>query len=244
MLDALCFIWDREGKSLQPETKIETMPEIYRAIEEELWRKDIIRLRKREDGELLTPGHIKSDHRPQLEELAQDEIKFLERLAFTGLYKEDYFAARYFIRQLETKEPLQYGNGGTDSISTTSYIEQHKYTARYDIMWRFVASLLASKQNDGLNRLLDTINKKPRDLLGPTHKRLIIHFLNESDPEKELETFPLREKIENELQCWASEEYDIHRNIHLYTSYMFIKHEQEFPPHILKRVFINKNSSD
>ncbi|KAI0414730.1 hypothetical protein F5X98DRAFT_389615 [Xylaria grammica] len=263
MLDALCFIWDREGKNLQPETKIETMTDIYRAIEEELWRKDIIRLRKRKDGELLTPGHIKSDRRPQLEELAQDEIKFLERLAFTGLYKEvsefqthhlqdavrhppilldkttpnlsflrssdplsestqrschfihltfqDYFAARYFIRQLEKDEALQYGNGSNDSISTTSCVEQHKYTARYDIMWRFVAGLLASKQNDGLSRFFDTINKMPRDLLGPTHKRLIIHCLNESDPEKELDTFPLRKKMENELQRWESGEYDNRR---------------------------------
>ncbi|KAI1735305.1 hypothetical protein F4680DRAFT_307051 [Xylaria scruposa] len=293
MLDALCFIWDREGKNLQPETKIETMTDIYRAIEKELWRKDVIRLRKQKDGEFLTSGHIKLAGRPQLEELVQDEIKFLERLAFTSLYKEvsefethhlqdavrrlpilldkttpnlsflrssdplsdstqrschfihltfrDYFAARYFIRQLETKESLQYGNGSSDIIATTSCVEQHKYTARYDIMWRFVAGLLASKQNDELSRFFDTINKKPRDLLGPTHQRLIIHCLNELDPKNE---FSLRKKMEDELQCWASGKYDMYERFRINTAYQFILHEQEFPPHILRRVLIGKKPSD
>jgi hypothetical protein len=50
-LDALCFTWN-EG--LGSEMKFDTMTAVYRAIEDSLWKKDILRLEKTQDGKPIT----------------------------------------------------------------------------------------------------------------------------------------------------------------------------------------------
>ncbi|KAI1357155.1 hypothetical protein F5Y08DRAFT_347218, partial [Xylaria arbuscula] len=69
-LDALSFVWNRD---LGSETKAETMTDLYRTIELELWKKDILRLGKK-DGAALTPDQIRSASRSQIENRVENEI--------------------------------------------------------------------------------------------------------------------------------------------------------------------------
>ena len=47
------------------------------------------------------------------------------------------------------------------------------------------------------------IEEEPRDLLGPTHERLVMHYLSEVVPSKEVSTFTLlRTKLEDQLSQW------------------------------------------
>lgn len=61
------------------------MTAIYKAIEERLWKKDVLRLGKEKWNKLLTENDIKYEKMNRIEILVSDEIFFLEGLAFTGL---------------------------------------------------------------------------------------------------------------------------------------------------------------
>ena len=172
------------------------MTRMYEAIEQKLWKKDVIRLEKKQNGELVTPPQIATE---SVEDLVLDEICLLQSLAFTGLYNDvidftsqhrrdiskhfksklllgktlprlsflrtsdpspkvedreyhfihltfqEYFAARYFVQQWNNKKSLECWNINSrsiDEIEPANFFQKHKYTARYDILWRFVAGLL------------------------------------------------------------------------------------------------------
>ncbi|KAK4206044.1 hypothetical protein QBC37DRAFT_301588, partial [Rhypophila decipiens] len=260
-LDALCYTWD----SFSGETAPQTMTAIYRAIEERLWKKDVLRLGKSDTGELITKDIIKDVEMDQIEHLIDGGVYFLEGLAFTGLCNEvinfdlkhrnaiskefippqkriywnkslprlsflrtsdpsaddqsrdyhflhltfqEYFAARYFVRQWNAKQPLNYvrlSNGGRNSIEPATFLHEHKYDPRYDIFWRFVAGLLDA-DGEALG-FFQTIEKEPRDLLGPTHQRLVMHSLSEVE-RKESTFTELRAKLENQLKQWLLFECD------------------------------------
>lgn len=67
-----------------------------------------------------------------------------------------------------------------------------------------MAGLLQAKGDDAqLCRFFRTIEEEPRDLLGPTHQRLVMHCLSEVEPPKEGSTFvPLRTALEDQLSQW------------------------------------------
>ncbi|KAI7974040.1 hypothetical protein EIK77_009235 [Talaromyces pinophilus] len=84
-LDALCYSWDNDFRS---GALLHTMTAVYQAIELKLWKKDILNLDKRNNTghnggtavrKLRTRQQIESQH-------MTPEMKFLECLAFTGLY--------------------------------------------------------------------------------------------------------------------------------------------------------------
>jgi hypothetical protein len=86
-LDALCYSWDNDFRS---GALLQTMTAVYRAIELKLWQKDILNLEKRNNTghnsgtavrKLRTRLQIESQH-------MKTEMKFLECLAFTGLYSD------------------------------------------------------------------------------------------------------------------------------------------------------------
>jgi HEAT repeat protein len=274
-LDALCYTWDTFTSNSAPQT----MTAIYIAIEEGLWKKDIVRLQKRHDGQPITSYHIENLGRDGIESLLEAEIHLLEGLAFTGLYNDiidfrpehwkailrqftnsnsrvlpdktiqrlsflrtsshsskeyschflhltfqEYFAARYFIRQWRAGQNLQYLNlaGITECIKITpkTFLGQHKYSERYDIVWRFSAGMLES---DEISRFFNELEQEPIDLLGPAHQRLIIHCLSEVDPSTEL---PTRPNLESRLLQWLLFECDS-------TGISFLARESEFPDEVL-----------
>ncbi|GIC94571.1 uncharacterized protein Aud_001900 [Aspergillus udagawae] len=119
---------------------------------------------------------------------------------FIHLTFQEYFAARYFVRQWEAREPLtclMLNSRKIENVYPVEFLRRHKYHTRYDILWRFVAGLLDSKGEAETLRFFKVIGEKPLDLLGPTHQRLVIHCLSEVR-----HPFPLRSKLEGHLSRW------------------------------------------
>jgi HEAT repeat protein len=263
-LDAFGFTWN---ESFSTPTKLGTMTAVYQAIEDGLWRKDVLRLGKRYEGKLLTEGLVQDCHPSEIQDLVKNEICLLEGFAFTGLHNDvidfesrhqraistnfsptiglaaktlarlsflraadlspkrkgnqsyhflhltyqEYFAARYFVRQWQAGEPLKclaLGNEKLEEMGTGSFLRKHKYTARYDIFWRFVAGLLDAKGN--AEGFFKATEDKPRDLLGPTHQRLVMHCLSETSTE-----MPLRRSLEEGLKEWLLFECDFTKEARL-----------------------------
>jgi hypothetical protein len=98
-LDALCYNWDHfDGKAVP-----QTMTAVYKAIEESLWKKDILRLGKRENGERVTKDDIKDETMDQIEDSIDSEVFLLEGLAFTGL-RNDVISFELEHRKAISKE--------------------------------------------------------------------------------------------------------------------------------------------
>ncbi|GKT81420.1 peptidaseCc14 [Colletotrichum tofieldiae] len=271
-LDALCFTWDglNAGLSLQ------TMTEFYMAIEERLWKKDVVKLGKLHEGQVpnLRPRDVM--------DLVDDELKFLEALAFTGIHTEtiefepkhrdavfnhfinkrillldatvaalsflrtsdslsqpknqqyhflhltfqEYFAARYFVRQWSNDKPLKclmFSQDSVKDILPVCFLQEHKYDSHYDIMWRFVVGLLDEGRKAA--RFFEEIEKEPVDLLGPTHQRLVMHCLSEavSLPNR------IRANREKRLEEWVLFESD-------FTGLLTFARKSELPDRVLQHV--------
>jgi GTPase SAR1 family protein len=86
-LDALCYSWNKT--SFHSGGLPRTMTEIYQAIELRLWRKDILNLEKSNNGGWLSETVVQNLRtRVQIQSLVETEMRFLECLAFTGLYSD------------------------------------------------------------------------------------------------------------------------------------------------------------
>ncbi|KAH7010610.1 uncharacterized protein B0I36DRAFT_426095 [Microdochium trichocladiopsis] len=220
-LDALCYTWD----DFDPGSVPDTMTGMYKAIEQKLWKKDAVRLGKTHSGQPVTAAQIGTSD-PKF--LVEDEIYFLERLAFTGLHNDvidftsehrgaipnkllldktlpqlsflrtsdpspnvrdreyhfthltfqEYFAARCFVRHWKDDSQLEYvfkKQSNTQSDSPTDpakFFRKQKYSARYDVFWRFVAGLLDAEKDNKTLQFFKMMEQEPLDLLGPTHQRL------------------------------------------------------------------------
>jgi HEAT repeat protein len=153
---------------------------------------------------------------------------------FIHLTFQEYFAARYFVRQWKLNGELQiltFDNKDLDiGVSRPAqFLRKHKYTARYDIFWRFVTGLL-----DGSGQASDficTIEEEPLDLLGPAHQRLVMHCLSEISS-----NLPMREALEKRLAQWLLFECTFNRSARLAS-------EGEFPELALK-ISLLEGSSD
>lgn len=256
-LDALCYAWDDVLEDIP-----DTMSDLYRIIENGLWRKDLGRLRKKVEGRLV--NEKQRLYKTQVKKLVGDELRFVESIAFTGLYNDiivfdnrfrdlvaehfdpppgmlddfllkisylrasdnrkgeqnqtyhflhltfqEYFAARYFVRQWTengTMICLKMSERRPRMMDAHSFLREYKYSARYNIMWRFVAGLLRAEcndQGDHIVRFFNELQEEPVDLLGPAHERLITHCLNEiSLSETAPAIVSLRNALEQHLSKW------------------------------------------
>ena len=145
---------------------------------------------------------------------------------FLHLTFQEYFAARYFVKQWSADEKLEYVdfNTGKSKLKTNprTFVQQHKYTAHYDVVWRFVAGLLAVEGAE-IQSFFRIIEEEPVDLLGPTHQRLVMHCLSEVDTSTEL---PNRSKIKARLSEWLLFECAL-------TGYSLIARKSEYPDEAL-----------
>ncbi|KAH8890026.1 hypothetical protein GQ53DRAFT_794983 [Thozetella sp. PMI_491] len=143
---------------------------------------------------------------------------------FLHLTFQEYFAARYFVQQWKAKEPLEYLDLNEparerQSIDPATFLARHKYTAHYDILWRFVAGLLDAEGR--AEEFFNAIERQPRDLLGPTHQRLVMHCLSEVSTE-----MSNRKSLEWKLSQWLLFECSFRRSARL-------AREAEFPEQAL-----------
>ncbi len=85
-LDVFCFSWDEIKRSQQAVRGPVTAVALYQAMMNKLWRKDMLRLGKREAGELLTESQVNALRSAlRIEKWVKSENDFLSTLAFAGL---------------------------------------------------------------------------------------------------------------------------------------------------------------
>ncbi|KAH8744508.1 hypothetical protein F5883DRAFT_22891 [Diaporthe sp. PMI_573] len=143
---------------------------------------------------------------------------------FLHLTFQEYFAARYFVQQWKAGKPLEYlelnepEKRQIQRIEPAAFLAKHKYTARYDILWRFVAGLLGA---EGEAETFFRMIEEPRDLLGPTHQRLVMHCLSEVSTE-----MLCRKSLEDTLSQWLLFEC-------IFTNDSHLAREMEFPERAL-----------
>ncbi|KXJ84913.1 hypothetical protein Micbo1qcDRAFT_154579 [Microdochium bolleyi] len=244
-LDALCYTWD----DFDPESVPNTMTGMYEAIEQKLWKKDVVRLQK------MSEYQARGARPAEVQRTVGNELRVLECLAFNGMHSgvldftpahrddivdifpplalpldetlaqlsflrtsdsstklkdreyhfihltfQEYFAARYFVRQWKEDKQLEYRFKPQKYAAPTdpvSFLRAHKYIARYDVLWRFVAGLLNSEKDDETLRFFNILEEPPLDLLGPAHQRLVMHCLGEVSGDLEI-----RERLETRLSEW------------------------------------------
>ncbi|KAI0506636.1 ARM repeat-containing protein [Xylaria bambusicola] len=119
---------------------------------------------------------------------------------FLHLTFQEYFAARYFVRQWKAKQKLKcppVRNGNDVEASPDTFLLENKYNKRYDVFWRFVAGLLTSETDP--KSFFEIIEQEPRDLLGYTHIRLIMHLVNETLP-----AASYYQSLEQQLVQWVA----------------------------------------
>jgi hypothetical protein len=86
-LDALCYSLDKNN--IHSDALPHTMTELYQAIELNLWKKDILDLEKVNNAGRLSETVVQNLRtRMQILSLVETEMRFLECLAFTGLYSD------------------------------------------------------------------------------------------------------------------------------------------------------------
>ncbi|KAI0182207.1 pfs domain-containing protein [Xylaria flabelliformis] len=107
-LDALCYIWGGDNSSLPKGSIPRTMTGIYQVIVERLWKKDIIRLEKKNDGEIMVATHIRHTSLRTIETYVHDELYFLERLAFTGMVNDAISFTTSDLRGIPSYENSQF----------------------------------------------------------------------------------------------------------------------------------------
>lgn len=137
---------------------------------------------------------------------------------FLHLTFQEFFAAKYFVRQWEAGNELKYQDfktGGSSEITTDVFLRQEKYTGRYDIFWRFTVGLLSGDKVPGF---FEAIEHEPLDLVGPTHQRLVMHCLTEANALKS----KLRSDLESRLSGWLIVQSDL-------IPYFLLTAEAEFP---------------
>ncbi|KAI5923916.1 nacht nucleoside triphosphatase [Camillea tinctor] len=154
---------------------------------------------------------------------------------FLHLTFQEFFAAQYFTRQWKDQKELKYVDFGsrefkTSSIHPIDFLQQHKYHARYNIVWRFAAGLFGPEE---VPLFFDGIEKEPLDLLGPAHQRLVMHCLNEVDSSNKLLIEP---SLVEKLSQWLLFQCDLRASSAL-------SKESEFPDQAILTAF-SAGSSD
>ncbi|QLI63706.1 uncharacterized protein G6M90_00g028960 [Metarhizium brunneum] len=154
-----------------------------------------------------------------------------QRHHFIHLTFQEYFAARYFVKQWKSKRNLvtirfkNEASSNTVDVSVEDFVRDEKYNARCDIFWRFVAGLLGGN-DDQICDFFCMVQNEPRDLLGPVHQRLVIHCLSEMSLPKVPKFQKFYQHLEYEAKQWLLLELGGSRRSRLAA-------EMEFPGKVL-----------
>ncbi|KAM3068307.1 hypothetical protein ACMFMG_009447 [Clarireedia jacksonii] len=170
---------------------------------------------------------------------------------FLHLTYQEYFAARYFIRQWTSRQDLKWlelktqetrrGRPVYNQDNAVSYLQKHKYNARYNVFWRFVAGLLDAVEGNETLHFFQRIEDEPRDLLGPVHQRLVMYCLSEIAPSQQTPEFSrLQEHLKGQLKQWLLFECNFDFNK---AGYSHLAAEMEFPEKFLEDI-LQKESED
>ncbi|GJJ73240.1 bilin biosynthesis protein [Entomortierella parvispora] len=95
---------------------------------------------------------------------------------FLHLTFQEYFAARWIVRQFRLRQPYP-STGMMTEEQVTAFFQRHKYNPQYEIVWTMVAGLL---ERDQLSPFFGLLQGAPRDLIGGRHQQLLASCLNEA----------------------------------------------------------------
>ncbi|KAF9092211.1 hypothetical protein BGX27_001868, partial [Mortierella sp. AM989] len=117
---------------------------------------------------------------------------------FLHLTFQEYFAAEWLARHLQSKQKLSTKNSvfSMTPEQTTKFVQTHKYNPQYEIVWRMVAGLL---EGSALELFFDLLQRPPRDIIGARHRLLLAGCYLES--RTSLSDNSLK-WIERELKQW------------------------------------------
>lgn len=167
---------------------------------------------------------------------------------FLHLTHQEYFAARHLKRQ--------WVEGNAKGVDAIGFFRGHKYSERFDIVWRFLSGLLGSYDDESysrsgfktkyeygpkglepnqLERYFKEIRQEPLDMLGPIHQRLVMRCLCEVPTSRSL---PARENLEKQLENWLLFEYDFRQEMSYHRGWL--ANDMEFPEHILERLLTDR----
>ncbi|KAK2596797.1 hypothetical protein QQS21_006126 [Conoideocrella luteorostrata] len=129
---------------------------------------------------------------------------------FLHMTYQEYFAARYFVRQWRQGRKLScisIGMGTThDCLTGRSLIRKRKYDPRYNIFWRFVIGLLQGHSDEPkLCQLFEALEEEPRDIIGVQHLLLMVRSQQEvTSVRRESPLFgEIYKKTKSPLEHWV-----------------------------------------
>ncbi|KAI0169538.1 hypothetical protein GGR52DRAFT_471296 [Hypoxylon sp. FL1284] len=133
---------------------------------------------------------------------------------FVHITFQEFFAAQYIIRDRDTLE---------------RQMRKHKYNHHYEIVWRFVAGLLAltPRKQFGPNDFFDLLEQEPRDLTGIKHVYLMMSCLREC---RGLLDNTRQDALDAALTEWLDLEVDAGRDT---SRRLLISNDVAFPEAIL-----------
>lgn len=191
----------------------------------------------------LNPVNIDSDH-PLLLDSVLPHLSFLRTSSLSSEYPDqsfhfihltfqEYFAARYFARQWSRGSDLKILMLNREDFQPAKFLAKYKYDQRFNVMWRFAAGLLDVLDDKGEHQatcFLKTIEKEPRDLLGPGHQRLVMHCLSEVVWSGGLEFSTYKNHLEDILAQWLCIETEVSK-----WPQSWLAAEPEFPEKVLEK---------
>jgi NACHT/LRR/PYD domain-containing protein 3 len=131
---------------------------------------------------------------------------------FIHLTFQEFFAARCFTRKWRANEQLEYYDirSEQNGIFPMTFLQEHKYEARYNVFWRFVAGVMDSDEETCTINFFETMDEQPRDILGPAHHRLVMPCLSEVIFSRNSPRISaLESKLENELARLMIAEWEL-----------------------------------
>ncbi|KAH7399705.1 hypothetical protein BKA64DRAFT_670243 [Cadophora sp. MPI-SDFR-AT-0126] len=173
-LEILCYTWNDKLQDDAEREKSLTVTKLYKAIVHKLWQHDILKLRKTDHGELLTPEIINSVRDPRrLERVVHHENDFLEKLAIeliensnAGLTESE---VNYLIQRQEKERnttlplSLEMNLPRLSFLRTDSDGYQSNYSFTHPTFEDFFAARYLTRQPGCMIRIKDYLSKHKYD---------------------------------------------------------------------------------
>ncbi|EED22756.1 conserved hypothetical protein [Talaromyces stipitatus ATCC 10500] len=173
-LDALCYSWNKNN--FHSDASPQTMTEIYQAIELKLWQKDILNL---ENTRQLSETAVQNlRKRWQIQSEVETEMKFLECLAFTGLYSDIiefhqdhrdwlYEQSQFYQMSDNVLDRLSFLRTSDTTSQDRSYHFIHLTFQEFFAAQHFVRCLISESSEPLLSLKLDRLRGKCTMKLSP-----------------------------------------------------------------------------